>query len=100
MSRSTVISARSRRRLGPLILAFLLFAQLAIDLHKADHTDVLRDTPCPLCVSADHLAGPPPAATIYATTLTVEAPIPVRPRHVTPAPVLLPYESRAPPSVS
>lgn len=98
MSRPAVI-ARCHR-LGPLVLSLLVLTQIAIGLHKVDHTSPIQDTPCPLCVTADHLAGPPPAKIAPVIVFGADEPTAVSPQLPAHDNCVSPYESRAPPKSS
>lgn len=88
------------RRLGPIVLAGLLLAQLAIGLHKVTHGDALQETQCSLCVSANHVNGPPPVGLHFEPPAGDDESIFYVQPGLNPARLISPYESRAPPRSS
>jgi hypothetical protein len=92
----TSLNERRRRPVLLALLAFLLFAQTLLVVHRIDHNNSQHNA-CALCVAADHSAAMPAAA--------VHALIPSAPELVSfavaksahPA-LIVAYRSRAPPS--
>ena len=94
------MNERRLRRFGVVILASLMLAQIGLLIHKADHNAVGQDSPCVLCVSADHLAS---QAVTDSFTVAYLGPdrIAVLPRQdFLPAAFASSYRSRAPPQHS
>ena len=85
------------RRLGPWILASLLLAQVALGIHKAQHGSTVQETQCVLCLSADHLGGPPAHTIHYAIVVAHDEPPARFERPHIPTGLPSPYESRGPP---
>jgi hypothetical protein len=92
--------AKRCRRLGPYVLASLLLAQVAISLHKITHSDALQETQCSLCLSANHVGGPPPDGLFVEVPVAQTEPVLAELPHFHPASVASPYDSRAPPQPS
>ena len=85
------------RRLGPWILASLLLAQVSLGIHKAQHASAPQDTQCVLCLSADHLGGPPAHTILHAVVVAHDEPTAIDEQPLAPTGLPSPYESRAPP---
>ena len=88
------------RRLGPIVLASVLLALVGLGLHKAEHGGSPNETPCVLCVAADHLAGTPAHSIERALLLVHDERIETadQPNPAVDSPAA--YDSRAPPAHS
>jgi hypothetical protein len=88
------------RRLKPFVLVSVLLALVALGLHKAEHGSALQETPCLLCVSADHLGGTPAHNLDYTAHVPRDKPLRPIAQSQTASTLVSPYESRAPPPSS
>ena len=93
---ATSLSSRRRRPALLVLLAFLVFAQTLLVVHRIDHNNAQHNA-CAVCVAADHSAAMP-AAAVHALVPPVPEPISFAvAKSVHPA-LILSYGSRAPPS--
>jgi len=93
---ATSLSSRRRRPALLVLLAFLVFAQTLLVVHRIDHNNAQHNA-CAVCVAADHSAAMP-AAAAHALVPSVPEPISFAvAKSVHPA-LILSYRSRAPPS--
>jgi len=93
---ATSLKVRRRRPALLALLAFLLFAQTLLVVHRIDHNNAQHNA-CAVCVAADHSAALPSAA-VHALVPTVpEAVSVVLAESAHPA-LTVSYRSRAPPS--
>ena len=93
---ATSLSSRRRRPAVLALLAFLLFAQALLVVHRIDHNSAQHNA-CAVCVAADHSAAMPTAA-VHAVVPPVPEPVSFAIASSTRPALILSYRSRAPPS--
>jgi hypothetical protein len=80
-----------------VVLSLLILAQFALILHRADHADGPRETPCALCTAADHYSGMPAAESMPVFAHILAESVDLTGRPLNPGRFESAYFSRGPP---